>query len=51
VACDLVGTSLFWKATPNRAEAVTNLVPFFEAFGVRPGDEMYRADSVRAEIR
>ena len=29
---------------------VTNLVPFNQAFGVRTGDKMYRADSVRVEI-
>jgi len=29
---------------------VTNLVSFYEAFGVRPRDKMYRADSVRVEI-
>ena len=29
---------------------VTNMVPFYEAFGVRPGDKMYRADSVRVRI-
>jgi putative endopeptidase len=29
---------------------VTNMVPFYEAFGVRPGDKMYRADSVRVKI-
>jgi len=28
----------------------TNLVPFYEAFGVRQGDKMYRADSVRVRI-
>ena len=29
---------------------VTNMVPFYEAFGVRPGDKMYRADPVRVRI-
>ena len=29
---------------------VTNMVPFYEAFGVKPGDKMYRADSVRVQI-
>jgi putative endopeptidase len=29
---------------------VTNLVPFYQAFGVRPGDRMFRPDSVRVEI-
>ena len=29
---------------------VSNMVPFYEAFGVRPGDKMYRADSVRVRI-
>ena len=29
---------------------VANLVPFYQAFGVRPGDRMYRADSVRVSI-
>jgi putative endopeptidase len=29
---------------------VSNMVPFYEAFGVKPGDRMYRADSVRAAI-
>jgi putative endopeptidase len=28
----------------------SNLPAFYEAFGVRPGDAMYRADSVRVEI-
>jgi putative endopeptidase len=29
---------------------VTNLPQFYEAYGVRPGDRMYRADSVRVSI-
>jgi len=29
---------------------VTNMVPFYEAFGVKPGDKMYRPDSVRVQI-
>ena len=29
---------------------MSNLTPFYEAFGVRPGDKMYRADSVRVRI-
>jgi putative endopeptidase len=29
---------------------VSNMVPFYEAYGVRPGDRMYRADSVRVQI-
>ncbi|MEO7083857.1 MAG: M13 family metallopeptidase [Gemmatimonadaceae bacterium] len=29
---------------------VTSMVPFYEAFGVKPSDKMYRADSVRAKI-
>jgi putative endopeptidase len=29
---------------------VTSMVPFYEAFGVKPGDKMYRADSVRASV-
>jgi putative endopeptidase len=29
---------------------MSNLTPFYEAFGVRPGDRMYRADSVRVKI-
>jgi putative endopeptidase len=29
---------------------VTNMVPFYEAFGVKPGDKMYRADDVRVKI-
>lgn len=29
---------------------VTNMVPFYEAFGVHPGDRMYRPDSVRVRI-
>ena len=29
---------------------VTNMVPFYEAFGVKPGDKMYRADAVRVRI-
>jgi len=29
---------------------MSNLTPFYEAFGVRPGDRMYRADTVRVRI-
>jgi len=29
---------------------VSNLPPFYEAYGVRPGDRMYRPDSVRVRI-
>ena len=29
---------------------VTNMVPFYQAYGVRPGDRMYRADAVRVRI-
>ncbi len=29
---------------------VTNMVPFYEAFGVKPGDKMYRGDDVRVKI-
>jgi putative endopeptidase len=29
---------------------VTNLTPFYEAYGVKPGDPMFRADSVRVSI-
>jgi putative endopeptidase len=29
---------------------MSNLTPFYEAYGVRPGDKMYRADSVRVRI-
>jgi putative endopeptidase len=29
---------------------VSNMVPFYQAYGERPGDRMYRADSVRVEI-
>jgi putative endopeptidase len=29
---------------------VSNMVPSYDAFGVRPGDKMYRADSVRVRI-
>ncbi len=29
---------------------VTNMTQFYEAYGVRPGDPMYRADSVRVQI-
>jgi putative endopeptidase len=29
---------------------LTNLPQFYDAFGVRPGDRMYRADSVRVRI-
>ena len=28
----------------------SNLTPFYDAFGVKPGDRMYRADSVRVSI-
>jgi putative endopeptidase len=37
--------------SPMRAWApVTNLPQFYGAFGVKPGDKMYRADSVRVKI-
>jgi putative endopeptidase len=29
---------------------MSNLTPFYEAYGVRPGDKMYRPDSVRVRI-
>jgi putative endopeptidase len=29
---------------------VTDMVPFYDAFGVKPGDRMYRPDSVRVQI-
>ena len=29
---------------------VTNMVPFHEAFGVKPGDKMYRSDADRVQI-
>ena len=29
---------------------VTNMVPFYEAFGVKPGDKMYRSDDARVKI-
>jgi hypothetical protein len=29
---------------------MSNLTPFYEAYGVWPGDRMYRADSVRVKI-
>jgi putative endopeptidase len=29
---------------------VSNMVPFYDAFGVKPGDKMYRADDVRVKI-
>jgi len=29
---------------------MSNLTPFYEAYGVKPGDRMYRADSVRVRI-
>jgi len=29
---------------------VTSMVPFYQAFGVKPGNKMYRADSVRASV-
>ncbi len=29
---------------------VSNMVPFYEAYGVKPGDKMYRADDVRVKI-
>jgi len=38
---------------PNRFRVigpVSNMVPFYEAFGVVPGDSMYRPDSVRVRI-
>jgi putative endopeptidase len=37
--------------SPMRAWApLTNLPQFYRAFGVKPGDKMYRADSVRVKI-
>jgi len=33
-----------------RSLASLGMVPFYEAFGVKPGDRMYRADSVRVQI-
>jgi putative endopeptidase len=38
---------------PNRFRVigpVSNMVPFYQAFGVVPGDSMYRPDSVRVRI-
>ena len=29
---------------------VSNMVPFYHAYGVRPGDKMHRADSLRVQI-
>jgi putative endopeptidase len=29
---------------------ISNLPQFYEAYGVRPGDRMHRADSVRVSI-
>jgi len=29
---------------------VTDMTPFYEAFGVKPGDKMYRSDADRAKI-
>lgn len=29
---------------------VSNMVPFYEAYGVKPGDKMYRGDDVRVKI-
>jgi putative endopeptidase len=29
---------------------VTNMVPFYDAFGVKPGDKMYRSDANRVQI-
>ncbi len=29
---------------------ISNMVPFYEAYGVKPGDRMYRADDVRVRI-
>ena len=29
---------------------VSNMVPFYDAYGVKPGDRMYRSDSVRVQI-
>jgi predicted metalloendopeptidase len=29
---------------------ITNIVPFYDAFGVKPGDKMYRGDDVRVKI-
>ncbi|MFL5501526.1 MAG: M13-type metalloendopeptidase [Gemmatimonadaceae bacterium] len=29
---------------------ISNVPEFYQAFGVKPGDAMYRADSVRVQI-
>ena len=36
----------FWRTNG----PVSNLPQFYEAYGVRPGDPMWRADSVRVSI-
>jgi putative endopeptidase len=45
VKTDVHAPSMFRVIGP-----VSNMIPFYEAFGVRPGDKMYRPDSVRVRI-
>ena len=45
VKTDVHAPSMFRVIGP-----VSNMVPFYDAFGVRPGDKMYRPDSVRVRI-
>jgi len=44
--CDACHAPIFLRAVG----PMSNLTPFYEAFGVRPGDRMYRADTVRVRI-
>ena len=46
----LVKTDVHAPAPLRVIGPVSNMVPFYRAYGVRPGDRMYRADSVRVEI-
>jgi putative endopeptidase len=46
----LVKTDVHAPAPLRVIGPVSNMVPFYQAYGVRPGDRMYRADSVRVAI-
>jgi putative endopeptidase len=46
----LVKTDVHAPAPLRVIGPASNMVPFYQAYGVRPGDRMYRADSVRVAI-
>jgi putative endopeptidase len=46
----LVKTDVHAPAPLRVIGPVSNMVPFYRAYGVRPGDRMYRPDTVRVEI-